>query len=328
MKLKTMSAKTKIIIFFVAVIVVTGIIILITRNGSKADAYVEIVVARGNIEPTVLSTGTVQPENRLEIKPPIAGRINRVFIEEGAVVKKGQMLVEMSSTERAALLDAARAQGDSELKRWETYYRPAPILAPLDGTIIVRSVEPGQTVTSSDVLLVMSDRLTVKARVDETDIGSIKLAQKAEIVLDAYPDDRIPGVVDKIAYDSKTVNNVTTYIADVLPNSTPDAMRSGMTANVSFFLDAKNDVLCLPTNAVRISGGKSYVLVKPKLGTADPVRQEVKTGISDGNKIEITEGLKESENVLIEKIKMLGSDSKKTNPFLPAPLKQKKNGNK
>lgn len=326
MKIGDISPKRKLVVLILAVILVVTVIVIAMKNGSKDASFVEITVSRGNIQPTVLSTGTVQPENRLEIKPPIAGRINEVFINEGMVVKKGQMLVKMSSTERAALLDAARAQGDAELKRWETYYKPAPILAPLDGTIIVRNVEPGQTVTSSDVLLVMSDRLTVKARVDETDIGSIRLQQTAETTLDAYPDEKISGIVDKIAYDSKTVNNVTTYIVDVLPNTTPDVMRSGMTANVTFFLDSKDNVLVLPTNAVRIKGDKRYVLLPPKLSTSAPIEKEIRTGISDGNKIEITDGLVEGEKVLIEKIKMPSDDSKKSNPFFPT--KMKKNGKK
>jgi len=291
------------------------------KNGSNGKSYVEVKVERGNIQPTILSTGTVSPENRLEIKPPIAGRIDSVLVQEGQEMKKGQMLVSMSSTERAALLDAARAQGPKELQQWETYYKPAPIMAPIDGEIIVRSAEPGQTVTSADVILVMSDRLTVKARVDETDIGNIKLKQKVDIVLDAYSDETISGVVDKIAYDSKTVNNVTTYIVDALPDSVPEHMRSGMTANVTFYLEPKNDVLVLPRNAVLIKDKKNFVMVPPE---RKPEEKNVETGISDDTKIEITGGLKEGETVLVERIKWdIGGDSGKSNPFMPGRPKAK-----
>lgn len=321
-KLKDLLRRRKFLVLLSAAILIVVLISVLSNGDKQGPSYEVLTVTLGNIQPTVLSTGTVSPENRLEIKPPIAGRIDNVIVHEGDVIKKGSMLVSMSSTERAALLDAASAQGISKFKQWEAYYKPAPIMAPIDGTIIVRSVEPGQTVTGSDVILVISDRLTVKARVDETDIGSIKLNQKADITLDAYPDDVIPGVVDKIAYDSKIVSNITTYIVDVLPDTVPEHMRSGMTANVTFYLDSKNGVLTLPSNAVRIKDQKSFVLLPPVIS---PIQRSVTTGISDGVNIEILSGLKEGDKVLIEKLKWTGSDdSQKSNPFFPSKPKAKK----
>lgn len=288
-----------------------------TKKNKNGVAYQEVTVTRGDIQSSILSTGIVQPENRLEIKPPIAGRTDEVLVDEGDVVKKGQMLVKMSSTERAALLDAARARGSAELKKWESYYRSAPILAPIDGTIILRNVEPGQTVTSQDAVLVMSDRLTVKAQVDETDIASIKPQQKADVILDAYSDTQMPAHVDKIAYDAKTVNNVTTYIVDVLPETTPDYMKSGMTANVSFMLEAKQNVLILPSNAVRNRDGKNVVLVPAQNKMGKPVEKAVEVGISDGKRVEIISGVEENEVVLVDKMKAKNGATKSTNPFAP-----------
>lgn len=302
-------------VFAAALIIL--IVLLWKNNRAKNVGYQEVEVLRGDIQSTILSTGIVQPENRLEIKPPISGRTDEVMVDEGDIVKKGQMLVKMSSTERAALLDAARARSAEEFKKWESYYRAAPILAPIDGTIILRSVEPGQTVTSQDAILVMSDRLTVKAQVDETDIAEIKLKQKADVILDAYPEEKIPAHVDKIAYDSTTINNVTTYIVDVLPDKTPDSMRSGMTANVSFLLDSKENVLLLPSNAVRIKEDKNFILVPPENKLGKPVEKQVETGISDGKKIEIIEGLNEGDKVLVEKMRPRSGNSKNTSPFSP-----------
>ena len=67
----------------------------------------------------------------MEIKPPIAGRIEKLLVDEGDDVTSGQILGWMSSTDRAAILDAARAQGPEESKRWEDAYKPTPIVAPL-----------------------------------------------------------------------------------------------------------------------------------------------------------------------------------------------------
>ncbi|MCK7497341.1 MAG: efflux RND transporter periplasmic adaptor subunit [Comamonadaceae bacterium] len=112
-------------------------------GGEQQPEYRPVQVTRGDIDVTVLSVGVVQPRNRLEIKPPIPGRVEQVLVPEGRSVARGTVLAWMSSTERAALLDAARGKGPEEVKRWEELYRATPILAPIDGTVILRNVEPG-----------------------------------------------------------------------------------------------------------------------------------------------------------------------------------------
>ena len=302
----------------VAVIIMLLIIFAIwKRNNSQAENFKEITVVRGEVESKILSTGVVQPENRLEIKPPISGRIEQVLVDEGYVVKKGDVLAIMSSTERAALLDAARARGPDELKRWESYYKAAPILAPIDGTIILRNVQPGQTFTSADAILVMSDRLTIKAQVDETDIAQISLKQKTDVVLDAYPGQIMAADVDKIAYDSKTINNVTTYIVDVLPEIIPPEMRSGMTANVSFAVASKKDVLLVPTNAVKNKEGRHFVTIPSPDQHEKPIEKEVELGITDGKMVEIVSGVSEGEVVLASQLKSKANGAKQSSPFSP-----------
>ncbi|RYZ97540.1 MAG: efflux RND transporter periplasmic adaptor subunit, partial [Proteobacteria bacterium] len=267
----------------------------------------------------ILSTGLVKPENKLEIKPPIAGRVESVLVKEGAKVRKGQTLAWMSSTERAAMLDAATARGPEELKKWEELYRPTPILAPINGTIIQRNVESGQTFATNDAVLVMSDRLTIKAQVDETDLAQIKLGQKATIGLDAYAGDQIRGTVDQIAYDATTVNNVTTYVVDVLPDSTPPHMRSGMTANVTFVVNAREDVLTVPADAIKVEEGKMVILVEDPQ-TKQPVKRVVQVGATDGKKTEILEGLKEGEPVMVVSFSGLGErKANAANPFMGGP---------
>ncbi len=299
-------------------IVIVIVAFFVWKKESAANIkYQEIAVTYGNIQSTILSTGIVQPENRLEIKPPVSGRIDEVLVDEGYIVKKGQVLAKMSSMERAALLDAARAISSAEYDKWDNYYRSAPIFAPIDGTIILRNVQPGQTVTNADAVLVMSDRLTVQAQVDETDIAQIKLKQYANVILDAYPGQNIPSHVDKIAYDSKTINNVTTYIVDVLPDETPDFMRSGMTANVSFLVDSKENVLMVPSNAIHNKEGKNFVLVPSEHLGKPPVEKNVELGISDGKKLEVLSGLSDGDKVLVEKMKIRNGAATSASPFSP-----------
>ena len=242
------------------------------------------------------------------------------MVDEGYVVKKGQLLAWMSSTERAALLDAARARGEAELKRWESFYKPTPIIAPIDGTVISRSVEPGQTFTNQDAILVMSDRLTVKAQVDETDIAQIALDQRARITLDAYPDQVIPAKVVQIAYDATTVNNVTTYIVDVLPDLAPAQMRSGMTANVSFLVTTKENVLLVPMEAVQVNEEQQFVLTKIA-SKAVPHKALVQLGLNDGRNAEVVSGLTAGATVLL--LQKKGPAVRKSNPFTPFGQKKK-----
>lgn len=268
-----------------------------SREGSPK--YTTVQVAKDDIRQTVLATGIVQPQNRLEIKPPIAGRAETILVKEGEEVRKGHILAWLSSTERAALLDAARAKGKEELAHWKEIYKPTPLVAPISGLIIARKVEPGQTVTANEAVLVMSDRLIVKAQVDETDVGQVKVGQKARITLDAYPNEKIFAEVDHIAFEAKTVNNVTTYEVEVVPKHIPEVMKSGMTANVNFVVNSKESVLVLPADAIRQEGKESYVLLPDTAATGAPGKQTVETGISDGRRIEIVSGLKEGDSVLI-----------------------------
>ncbi len=310
------SSRKKWLILTLAVLVAVVGFWIGSRSRNPKTTYREITVQRGDLAVIILATGTVQPENRLEIKPPIAGRVEQVLVKEGQSVSKGQILAWMSSTERAALLDAARAEGAEELKRWENLYRPTPVVAPIRGTIILRNVEPGQTFTSTDAILVMSDRLTVKAQVDETDISQIKLGQPAEMILDAYSDQKIAAKVDQIAFEAKTVNNVTTYLVDVLPESTPETMRSGMTANVSFTTQSKKDVLMIPSEAIRFENGAASVLAPN--GEGQPSSRSIKTGLTDGKRTEILSGLSENDRVLVPQFEAKkGRAQQSSSPFSP-----------
>ncbi|HJX17875.1 MAG TPA: efflux RND transporter periplasmic adaptor subunit, partial [Acidiferrobacterales bacterium] len=270
---------------------------------------------------TVQSTGIVQPRNRLEVKPPLAGRAEDVLVQEGQLVKKGQVLLWMSSSERAALIDAARARGPEEVKRWEEFYRATPVVSPIDGTVISRKLEPGQSFAASDALLVIADRLLVEAQVDETDIGLIRLRLPARIVLDAYPGESVPASVGALAYESKTVSNVTTYTVDVVPARIPALMRSGMTATVTFQIAAKDDVLRVPTHALRDDGGQKSVLVPGADGV--PREQAVETGLSDGRQTEVISGLNEGDKVLVVQAKRDSKNPGGASPLSPQPRKKK-----
>lgn len=303
-----------------AVALVAGGIYWWSATREPAPSYREATVTRGEIEASIVSTAVVQPRNRLEIKPPIAGRVEEVLVQEGQMVAKGHILAWMSSTERAALLDAARTKGPEELQRWEELYRPTAIIAPIPGMIIARNTEPGQTFTANEAVFVMSDQLIVKAQVDETDIAQVKLRQPARVTLDAYPEQVFNGKVEAIAYDAKTVNNVTIYEVDVLPQKPPAFLRAGMTANVSFQIAARQDALLLPSAAIKLRDGRHYVLRKDAGGAAS--EHEVSLGLTDGRHSEIAEGLAEGDKVLIAQLGKKSKSNAGGSPLSPMPRKR------
>ncbi|KAF0134395.1 MAG: macrolide-specific efflux protein MacA [Candidatus Saganbacteria bacterium] len=263
----------------------------------KAEEYKTAKITRGNIVANIPTSGIVMPRNRLEIKPPISGRVEEVLVSEGQNVKRSQVLLWLSSNDRATLLDAARSQGEEEYKKWQEVYKPAPIVAPINGFIIKRNIEPGQSVSLSDAVLVMADKLIVKAQVDETDIGRIRLGQPVNIILDAYPEKPIRGTVSHIAYEAKVISNVVMYEVDVAPQSVPLYFRSGMSATIEFKQDGRTNVLLVPINAVKKRGSSSFVFVKDK--DRKPKAQMVELGLENTDHVELLSGLKEGDEILL-----------------------------
>jgi macrolide-specific efflux system membrane fusion protein len=286
------------------------------KAAKTAIEYQNAKVARDDMQQTIKATGLIQPQNRLVLRPPVAGRVESVLVREGQYVKRGQVLALLSSADRAALLDAARGKGEAEMRRWEQLYKPAPLLAPLSGLVIARSVEPGQSVSTADAVLVLSDRLIVKAQVDETDIGKVRIGQDCLISLDAYPEESIDGRVDHIAYESKTVSNVTIYEVEVLPDEVPAFMRSGMTSNVEFTVEYREQVLVVPTDALKqAADGSSTLFVPDPKNPKTPKTVTVVTGMIDGKKTELLSGLKEGDTILVEGLPQL-KGQKATSPFM------------
>jgi macrolide-specific efflux system membrane fusion protein len=284
-------------------IIIVGVIVVVAAAAiwyfffkTKALEYKESQIKKASITLKILATGTVQPENRLQIKSSIAGRAEQVLVKEGQRVGRGQVLAWISSTERSVLLDSARAGGAEELKKWEDVYKPTPVIAPLGGTIILRSIEPGQTFSTSDVLFALANRLTVKAQVDETDLSKIQVGQKAQVTLDAYLDKNLDAKVSQVAYEAKTTNNVTTYTIEVLPTEKIEFLRSGMTANVTFYGETKEDILVIPNEFIKYENGKPDIQVKTE---NKPESREVKLGMTDGKKTEILSGLDENEIIVL-----------------------------
>ncbi len=278
----------------------------------KGDALAgtrRVRVSRGEIQEVVQAAGQVNPLNKVSIIPPVTGRIDSIVLDEGARVRKGEVLAWMSSSDRAAILDNARAEGPAVLERWEREYRSTPIVAPTDGTIISRNVVAGQTVDGSTDMYDLSDRLVVYASVDETDLAKIHMGQLAECTVEAYPDRVFDAHVTLIGHQAVKVDNVVSYQVTLLPDKVPGRLRAGMTANVNFIVLTKKDVLWLPSFAVRgASDGPATVEVLGPDGKT-PQTRSVQLGITDGIKVEVVAGLTEGDTVLIPSLDLGDGDA-------------------
>ena len=281
-------------------------------NGSQQTTVETAQVKRGNIEIRVLSTGTIEPHTRVEVSSPVSGRIDRVLVDEGDIVKEGDILAWISSEDRIALLDAARSalesaqeandtEADREAKAGyeiaDKAYRPVPLTNSIRGEVISRTCEPGQNVSTATTLFAIADRLVATVQVDEADIGKIRQGQDASVTLDAFPDERVAAKVTKISREGTLVSDVVEYDVTVEAVRVPAHWASGMTANVEFSVAGKENVLVIPRSALVEEDGRAFVAV----GTGAQARREIKTGITDGKMVEVLEGLNEGDSVVLTK---------------------------
>jgi len=156
-------------------------------------------------------------------------------------------------TAEASLLSAA-----ASLDRARANLKYAVIRSPIDGTVIMRNIEPGQTVAASfstPTLFVIADDLSqmeIHALVDESDIGSIREGQHVRFTVEAYIDDVFHGVVRQVWLQPQTISNVVMYTVVVDADNESGLLYPGMTATTDFLVDERSDVLMVPNAALRL----------------------------------------------------------------------------
>ncbi|HNW43105.1 MAG TPA: efflux RND transporter periplasmic adaptor subunit [Elusimicrobiales bacterium] len=288
------------------------------KKGSRKPRYATAQAELKDLSEVVDTTGVVAPENRVEIQPSSSGRIEEILVEEGEAIKAGEVLALMSSSDRVAILDAARASGDDQYKQWKETYKPIKIISPISGTLILRNVVEGQTVNSGTVLFALSDKLIVAASLDESDIGRVRQGQQASIVLDSYPDKTVQGTVFKILDEGTTKNNVVTYTVKLRPDHVPPFFRSQMTANIKIRISQRKNILLLPGAAVTTTPQGETAVIK-ELKDGQPVYAKVETGQSEGDLVEIVSGLAAGETVYYQRRSYSAQvDSAGKNPLMPS----------
>ncbi len=236
------------------------------------------------------------------------------------------------------------------VKKAETNLGYATITSPIDGVVLSKSVEEGQTVAASfntpELFTIAQDltNMRVIADIDEADIGGVKEGQRVSFTVDAFPDDTFEGAVTQVRQQATTESNVVTYEVVISAPNADLKLKPGLTANVTIFTLEKNNVLAVPSKALRFvpnemllqkdqtiedcegnhkvwtKEGNVFKAHKVEIGTTNGVLTEILSGVSAGTEVltdfNISGGAPE------------GPAEQATNPFMPRPRgNNNRNGN-
>ena len=224
----------------------------------------------------------------------------------------------------------------------------ATITSPIDGVILSKSVEEGQTVAASfntPELFVIAQDLTnmrVIADIDEADIGGVKEGQRVTFTVDAFPDDSFEGAVTQVRQQATTESNVVTYEVVISAPNKDLKLKPGLTANVTIFTLEKNNVLAVPSKALRFIPNEAFLKKGEviddcegdhKLWTKEGnvfKAHKVETGTSNGVMTEIIGGIQAGTEVLTDFNISSGDaampEQQASNPFMPRPRNNNKSG--
>ncbi len=186
------------------------------------------------------------------------------------------------------------------------------IKAPIDGFVLSKTVQVGDPVTpltsyqEGTVLMKMAnmERLIFKGTVDEIDVGRLHEGMESELKVGALPQDKISGTLVRISLKAEKKENATVFPIEIsVPRGSNATLRAGYSANANIFIQRKDSVLTIPERVVTFRNDSA--LVKIPLGPGKEEERLIKTGLSDAIKIEVTEGLKEGDEVLEKPVKKI-----------------------
>ena len=263
--------------------------------------------------------------------------------------EKGLVSADEFESARLQYLQAKEQVNTSKesLQRAQTNLGYATITSPIDGVILSKSVEEGQTVAASfntPELFVIAQDLTnmrVIADIDEADIGGVKEGQRVSFTVDAFPDDHFEGQVTQVRQQATTESNVVTYEVVISAPNNDLKLKPGLTANVTIYTLEKNDVLAAPAKALRFQPNEAFLQkgetiddcegnhkVWTKEGSVFKAHK-VEIGTTNGIMTEIVSGIKEGTEVLTDfNISGGAADAEQQqggNPFMPRPRNNNNN---
>lgn len=233
------------------------------------------------------------------------------------------------------------ASSRENVQKAQTNLGYATITSPIDGVVLSKAVEEGQTVAASfntPELFNIAQDLTdmrVIADIDEADIGGVKEGQRVTFTVDAFPDDKFEGQVTQVRQEATTTSNVVTYEVVISAPNKDLKLKPGLTANVTIYTLEKNGVLAVPAKALRFTPNEALLKngqqiedleVPMKVWTLEGntfKAHKVEVGTTNGILTEIVSGINEGTDVLVD-FKISGGEAEQAgqqaqNPFMPRP---------
>ncbi len=347
------------------------------QEAKKAAAVETVPVTRMNVKSTVSATGTIKPVNSVEVSSKVTARIKEVLVKENDTVTAGQTIATLDAKDyeekrnqaqykvtntkakydRVSYLYSIGAKTQSDLEDAKMNYDTAlsslaesqsnmsemTIVAPMSGVVVGQPQTAGtmavQGTSNPTVIMRIADMSSkqILAKVDETDIGSVKVGQEATFTVDSFNGKTFTARVSKISQtDTSNSWNINTsssssssssstasviYYYVTLDVDDPDNMLlPAMTARVEINTAEKNDALVVPLSTLKTDTHGSYVIVKNDDGTQE--NRYVSTGIYSDEYVEILEGLSEGEQVVSTYVAKASttSSSKKNDRGGPPPM--------
>lgn len=263
----------------------------------------------------------------------------KTLFEKGLVAADDFDNAKLSYTQAKEQVVSAK----EEVQRAQTNLGYATITSPIDGVVLSKSVEEGQTVAASfstpELFTIAQDltNMQVVADVDEADIGDVKEGERVTFTVDAYPDDTFEGEVKQVRQEATTTNNVVTYEVVISAPNADLKLKPGLTANVTIYTAERKGVLSVPSKALRFTPQKETVgkmkivdvaNAKNKVWTIEGnsiVAHKVNIGMTDGTNTQIVGGIAKGTKVITglnvtggeEKMPMEAQGEK--SPFAPGP---------
>lgn len=287
------------------------------------------------IDTTSLETSVAKSKANLEDSRATVLQYEATRIETAAKWRRYRDLAKQNAVSQidldTALADLKRAEAnyasaqakvksnEAQLASDETALSKAVIRSPIDGVVIERDIEPGQTVAATfetPVLFTLADDLShmeLQVKVDEADVGEVRAGQGASFTVDAYPNRRFQAKIEKVRYAATTTNNVVSYVAVLSVENADLALRPGMTATAEIVTAEKKNVLLVPNGATRFTPPDVKTpaakvtekgVVEKYVWTLDgktPVAVPLQLGLTNGQQTEIVGGnIAEGASVLVD----------------------------
>jgi RND family efflux transporter MFP subunit len=328
-----MARRKKIIVWFIIIALICGGVFGYIKSKKPKTAYTTAEAQRGNLAQTVSVSGTINPENIIDLAFKVSGIVKEMNVKVGDEVKKGQRLAKINPSSLVEELNAAKQDIEYQdetldfmkdnkstyekeqreaqralVRKAEALSRAAGIkvsetyiYSPIDGTIIKRDADPGEiAVFNTAVLTVAQGEMEVEANVPESDIIKVSLGQKADVAFDAFPSDvKFEARVVEIEPASTVIQDVVYYKVKFKLANFDERIRTGMSCDVDIRTAERENVIMIPLRGVKSENGKKYVEILKDEKNNITEKVFIATGLEgDEGMVEITSGLKGEEKVI------------------------------